>query len=78
MDGEVAPLQFGATGEELKLDLDAPLNVCAVCHRELERGDVRLTLDVRWQGNPNTVAICRYCLSEYAPRALAAVEAEQR
>lgn len=72
------PLKFDATGEVLRLDLDAPLNVCAICRAELENGQIRLALEVVWQGEPNTVAVCRFCLAEYAPRALAVVEAAPR
>jgi len=60
--------------ETLTIDTRMPLGTCAVCRTE-PRAE-RLDMDLKLEGQPYRVTICRPCLAEFAPGVLAAIEKE--
>lgn len=59
-------------GEEtLRLDLTTPDEFCSICKKV---PIIRLMLDLLVDGDPYKVSVCRDCLAEYAPAALAVIE----
>lgn len=62
------------THEHLDLDITQPLGTCAKCRREVGEGEPRLDMEVETHLGGTSVTICRSCLSEHAPGALAVIE----
>ncbi len=61
--------------EHLDLDVRQPLGTCAKCRREVVTGEPRLDMAVVVPDFGEVeITVCRACLSEYAPEALAAIE----
>lgn len=64
------------THEQIDLDVTQPPGTCAKCRRELKPGEPRLDMEADTHLGRTSVTICRSCLSEHAPHALAVIEAE--
>lgn len=62
--------------EQLAIKPGVPRTRCAHCVRSLKSGE-RLELTVYHDGGLLTVTICRPCLQEHVPEALAEIERNQ-
>lgn len=57
--------------ETLRINLDAPDGICAMCTREPLEHDQRLVLTLRDPLNvDHVVTLCRHCVGEHAPSML--------